>query len=274
MIQDPKAEVHQINVVETYPTVEGEGVLVGTPIMIIRLWGCHLTCSYCDSRYAWDPALAKGGEDIESFPSGESVVQRLKEIETKRGLKKHQWVSLTGGEPLHRPPTQLVDLCAALSNDDRRIMVQTTGTVHRPQLFGFVNFWSISPPLHSSGNSVLGRPPLMRNIERLLAESRNVALRDDATMKGQLKFVVATEDDLEEAIQLYEDWDQYHAYKVPVVFQPVQWPDEGLSAVMSRFERLIYDPVIRAMPNVRVIPQIQKAMFLNERNLTIGGVTQ
>lgn len=266
MIADPKANVHQIEVVEMYPTVEGEGALVGTPLMLLRLWGCPFSCKFCDSRYAWD--VTASIPETELFPSGESVVQRIGEVERARGFEKHLWVSITGGDPMGRSPTELVDLCLALVNDNRKIMMQTTGTIHRPQLFGFVNFWSISPPLDSSGQSVLGHAHLMRNVEKLLIEARNVTLAGEATPKGQLKFVVSSEVDVAEAVQLYEDWAQYHGDKIPVIFQPVQWPDEGIDTVMSRFERLVNIAAIRAIPNVRVIPQVHKMMFLQERGNT------
>ena len=41
-----------MKVVEIFNSIEGEGKRAGLPCTFIRLFGCNLNCSYCDSRYA------------------------------------------------------------------------------------------------------------------------------------------------------------------------------------------------------------------------------
>ena len=41
-----------LNVVEIFHSIEGEGIRTGMPVTFIRLAGCNLNCSYCDTCYA------------------------------------------------------------------------------------------------------------------------------------------------------------------------------------------------------------------------------
>lgn len=72
-------EHYQVN--EIFTTVQGEGVLVGTPATFIRLQGCTVGCPWCDTKYTW----AAGGERM-------PVRLILDQVTTKH-------VVVTGGEP-------------------------------------------------------------------------------------------------------------------------------------------------------------------------------
>ena len=70
---------YQVN--EIFTTVQGEGVLVGTPSTFIRLQGCTVGCIWCDTKYTW----AAGGE------------KKHVDVILERVDRKH--VVITGGEP-------------------------------------------------------------------------------------------------------------------------------------------------------------------------------
>lgn len=70
---------YQVN--EIFTTVQGEGVLVGTPSTFIRLQGCTVGCIWCDTKYTWEA----GGEKM----TVESIFEQVDRLH----------VVITGGEP-------------------------------------------------------------------------------------------------------------------------------------------------------------------------------
>ena len=41
-----------------FATIQGEGFLVGTPSIFVRLWGCDFSCEWCDTKGSWKPGSA------------------------------------------------------------------------------------------------------------------------------------------------------------------------------------------------------------------------
>lgn len=102
---------------ETYPAIMGESTMAGRPGLIIRLSGCNLNCSYCDTRYA----RGRGGHSISTGA--------LADVARKSGLGL---VLLTGGEPLLQRAAPL--LLAKLDQAGLDTMVETNGSVILPDL--------------------------------------------------------------------------------------------------------------------------------------------
>src|ERR1700722_8035561 len=49
-------QISPLNIAEIFYSVQGEGMLVGVPSVFIRLSGCNLRCTWCDTPYAsWEP---------------------------------------------------------------------------------------------------------------------------------------------------------------------------------------------------------------------------
>ena len=113
-----------MKVSEIFKSIEGEGLRTGLPAVFIRLHGCNLRCSYCDSMYAVE------GCDYKQI----SVAQILDAVK-EYGDITH--VTLTGGEPLIHPDVE--DLLCQLSGNGYRVNIETNGTVpckwHFPGLF-------------------------------------------------------------------------------------------------------------------------------------------
>lgn len=98
-------------VTEIFHSLQGETSLVGVPFVFVRLTGCNLRCTYCDSAYAF-----KGGKKY-------SIAEILAEIAPYR--VKH--VLLTGGEPLLQRPVP--DLVEALREFGYTVSIETHGEV-------------------------------------------------------------------------------------------------------------------------------------------------
>lgn len=77
------------------PTFQGEGPSLGRRCFFVRLFGCNLTCKWCDTAYTWNPAVwAVEGKQVERMQVHE-VVERLVELGYDEDL-----LIISGGEPM------------------------------------------------------------------------------------------------------------------------------------------------------------------------------
>jgi 7-carboxy-7-deazaguanine synthase len=87
-------------VVETFHSLQGEGIHAGRSAFFIRLAGCGVGCSWCDTKHSWPEASHPQLAVIELARQGRAAV-----------AAGAAFVVITGGEPLHH---NLNDLCGAL----------------------------------------------------------------------------------------------------------------------------------------------------------------
>jgi len=139
-----------VRIAEIYPSLQGEGLLTGTPSIFVRASGCNLRCWFCDTPYtSWQPE----GEDW-------SVEEIVAEVErARRGrLPSCQEQALhgrletcpthaviTGGEPMLF--AELIPLCEQFSAAGWHITIETAGTLYLPV---HCDLLSISPKLAGS----------------------------------------------------------------------------------------------------------------------------
>lgn len=98
-------------ITEIFYSLQGETSLIGVPFVFVRLTGCNLRCTYCDSAYAF-----KGGKKM----SFEEVLSEIKKYKVKHVL-------MTGGEPLlQRGTLPFIDL---LNQEGYLVSVETHGEV-------------------------------------------------------------------------------------------------------------------------------------------------
>ncbi|MGA2506070.1 MAG: radical SAM protein [Chitinispirillaceae bacterium] len=100
-----------LTVCEIFKSIQGESTHAGKVCSFVRLTGCNLRCSYCDTAYA-----LTGGEDL----SLEQVVRTVQEHRTKL-------VEITGGEPLLQAETPL--LCRRFMELGYTVLVETNGSL-------------------------------------------------------------------------------------------------------------------------------------------------
>lgn len=97
---------------EIFASIEGEGSRAGYPAVFVRLHGCNLRCSYCDSMYAVT------GQDY--------VEMTVEEIVDSVSLYHIPRVTLTGGEPLiHKDVIMLIDELSTIAE----VNIETNGAV-------------------------------------------------------------------------------------------------------------------------------------------------
>ena len=106
-----------LEVKHIFPTLQGEGPFVGHPSVFVRLGGCNLACSFCDTDFEEFVPMALA-----------DVLVRVKELAQEFGKRVRDLVVITGGEPLRQ---NIVPLCEALLADGFRVQIETNGTLFR-----------------------------------------------------------------------------------------------------------------------------------------------
>ena len=76
----------KIKLSEIFFSIQGEGVLIGTPTVFIRLYGCNLRCDWCDSMYAVE--------------GNEYNVRTIGSVMKEAEIYNCDNICITGGEPL------------------------------------------------------------------------------------------------------------------------------------------------------------------------------
>jgi 7-carboxy-7-deazaguanine synthase len=99
-----------LRVNEIFYSIQGESSHAGVPCVFIRVTGCNLRCSYCDTEYAYDE-----GRDF-SIPDILTVVDGY-------GCP---WVEISGGEPLLQAETP--ELARRLLDKGYHVLIETNGT--------------------------------------------------------------------------------------------------------------------------------------------------
>lgn len=108
-----------------YRTIQGEGVLLGVPMIFIRLAGCSIGCPGCDTDY----------DTFEEIETGE-IIQRVENLSTGN----RDWIWLTGGEPTDQ---NLEELVMYLKKFDHPVAIATAGTRLLPG--SWYDWISVSP---------------------------------------------------------------------------------------------------------------------------------
>src|SRR4051794_6922734 len=115
-----------LRVAEVFSSIQGEGVSVGLPSVFVRLQGCSIGCTWCDTKYSWDPEKGR------AMP----LAKLVEDVRTARPNN----VVITGGEPLAHPA--FATLAQAFHDAGKRIEVETAGVEVPPPLP--VDQWNVS----------------------------------------------------------------------------------------------------------------------------------
>lgn len=174
-----------LRVNEIFYSIQGESSYSGQPCVFVRLTGCNLRCSYCDTPYAYTE-----GEALEI----DDIVGRVTAYQCRL-------VEVTGGEPLMQ--TETPDLIHRLLAKGFETLMETNGSQDISRVDDrCVKIVDIKCPF--SGQT---RHNDLRNLLRL-------------TDRDEVKFVISDRDDYEYAKQILSLTDSDLCRKNPVHFSP------------------------------------------------------
>jgi 7-carboxy-7-deazaguanine synthase len=161
----------KLRITEIFLSLQGEADAVGWPTVFVRLTGCPLRCTYCDTRYAFS-----GGESM----SIEAIVAAVAAHQTRH-------VCVTGGEPLAQKG--VLELLRRLCDAGHEVSLETSGALDISGVDGRVSrVMDLKTP--SSGEAARNR---YENIDLL-------------TLHDQLKLVIADRHDYDWAVAVVQKY--------------------------------------------------------------------
>ena len=175
----------KLRISEIFYSLQGETSRVGLPTVFIRLSGCPLRCSYCDTSYAFS-----GGQDV-------SILRILEQVTHH----KARYVTVTGGEPLAQKNCLL--LLRALCDDSYEVSIETGGAL------------DISGVDDRVMKVLDIKAPASGEMEKNLWDNLN-----HLNLQDEIKFVLCNEADYIWAKEIMQQYDLEK--KCAILFAPVQ----------------------------------------------------
>jgi 7-carboxy-7-deazaguanine synthase len=190
-------EYYKIN--ELFETIQGEGYFTGQPAIFLRLQGCPVGCSWCDTKHTWEVnnseqviATQMLNKNQESVQWANLSVEEILSVVAEQGYQAKHLV-ITGGEPCM---LDLTPLCLAFEQQGYSCQVETSGTF---EVRVSTQCWvTISPKIKMKG----GYPILSSAMQRA----------------NEIKHPIATEQHVDELKSLLTE---HKIEQTPVYLQPI-----------------------------------------------------
>ena len=174
----------QCRVTEIFYSLQGETRTVGLPTVFVRLTGCPLRCSFCDTEYA--------------FHGGKKMA--ISEIVEQVRAYKPRYVTVTGGEPLAQKSCP--GLLSALCDQGYEVSLETSGAIDIANIDPrVVCVMDLKTP--ASGEQSKNR---YQNIEHL-------------KQTDQIKFVICDRNDYDWACQRISEFELEN--RCEILFSPI-----------------------------------------------------
>jgi organic radical activating enzyme len=282
----------KIKIAELFYSIQGEGRYMGVPSVFLRTFGCNFKCAGfgmprgemsheatdiaathsmiesfqtygelplvstgCDSYASWMPEF----KDLSPMLTSDAIAERIMEI-----LPFNQWQTehlvITGGEPLLGWQRAYPDLLSHPSMLKlKEITFETNGTQKlTPEFKTFLQEWGQNPPFVSREITFSVSAKLSCS-----GEERHEAIKPDVVCEYQevgntyLKFVIATEEDAEEALETLDIYRAEgftgHCYLMPV---------GGVESVYTLNNRRVAELAMKM--GLRYSDRLQVPLFKNE----------
>ena len=119
------ADPSKLAIEETFYTIQGEGPFAGRPAIFIRLSGCNLACTFCDTQFE---KMAEQSRDVEEY-----LGWFFKEF----NQQQRSLIVITGGEPMRQNLDYLLHgLLGHPEANNTIIQIETAGTLWQPEYAG------------------------------------------------------------------------------------------------------------------------------------------
>ncbi|QDU84295.1 7-carboxy-7-deazaguanine synthase [Planctomycetes bacterium Pla163] len=263
-------------VLEVFRSIQGEGRYLGQPQVFVRLRGCPLRCTYCDTPHSWvlraDQRPDLGGETLgdELFSSPFQVACAIADVEADGPPLP---ISLTGGEPLVWP-----GFLASLARltGDRPLHLETAGAHPRTLAALLGLFRHVSLDLKLPGDldapveiragdvAALGDAvPVDETAPSSAADwtaTRRAALDLLAGRDACAKLVVTDRTSEREAFEALEDLCEL-APDLPLFIQPATAVPRSGAPATDRITPL-WEYALELGLETRVVPQVHRALAI------------
>lgn len=228
---------------EIFSSIQGEGIHVGERHLFVRFKECNLECVYCDEKGKTP--------DTMTVPK---VLQTLRKMENESG--PHQFVSLTGGEPLVYQDF-LRSLVPQLKREGYRIYLDTNGTLPRPLEILLPYLDVIAMDMKPRSVTRAGSC-LIEHDKFLKAATGHDVCRPEVFVKMTVSETI----ELDEFRQLCEVIRRRNP-KIPLVLQPadgetVHVTQEDLAHLLMELQHV----ALNILKDVRIIARIHKILNL------------
>ncbi len=196
-VLSPHLVLDDLRVSEIFFSIQGESLTAGVPTVFVRLVGCPLRCSYCDTEYAFH-----GGQRM----GMEKVLRSVSDYPTR-------FVTVTGGEPLAQKAC--LPLLTRLCDSGHHVSLETCGAL---ELSGVDLRTTIVMDVKTPGSRE--------------AEKNDFSNLGCLKKSDQVKFVICDRNDYEWSRQQLAKWD----FPCQVLFSPAwgcQSPAELAEWIMA-----------------------------------------
>ncbi len=184
---------------EIFHTIQGEGKSLGKPSIFVRTSLCNLHCIWCDTDYTWNWENTPFETTTNTKYKREDYIIELTAAEVAQEIRQYGCyrVVLTGGEPMmHQKDLVALMKILKAENPGYYFEVETNCTLLPNQDFDkLVDQYNLSPKLANSNNE-----------EKIRLKPAVLSFFSNHK-KSNFKFVIANEDDLEEVLNIINEYN-------------------------------------------------------------------